>query len=144
MIYTIGTSNRTLEDFIHTLQKHEITVAIDVRSRPTSRFPHFRQKALAAELALRDIDYIWRGDVLGGEQSLRITADQQDEAMVSIVELASRKNVVVFCAEGDPARCHRSWSIGQRLLQKWGLVTANVLRNGSVEYVDETLSRIFR
>ncbi|WP_340693238.1 DUF488 domain-containing protein [Hyphomonas sp.] len=144
MIYSIGTSNRTLEEFIRTLQKHEITIAIDVRSRPTSRFPHFRQKALAAELALRDIDYIWLGDVLGGEPSMHITADQQDDAMGTIVQLASHQHVVVFCAEGDPAQCHRSWNIGQQLLQKWGLVTVSVLRNGSLEDVDETLSRTVR
>ncbi|RLA77996.1 MAG: DUF488 domain-containing protein, partial [Deltaproteobacteria bacterium] len=42
-VFSVGTSTRSIEEFIALLKEHGIRVAVDVRRFPTSRrFPHFR------------------------------------------------------------------------------------------------------
>ena len=44
-IYTLGTSNRSLEDFFEILKEYQIETVVDVRHFPTSRlFPHFKKE----------------------------------------------------------------------------------------------------
>lgn len=66
-LYTIGHSNLPKEDFLAHLRQHNITVLVDVRSKPASRFvPHFNKKALDAYLKENGIEYRFEGDALGG------------------------------------------------------------------------------
>ncbi len=66
-LYTIGHSNLSKEDFLAHLRQHNITVLVDVRSAPVSRFvPHFNKKALEAYLKENGIDYRYAGEYLGG------------------------------------------------------------------------------
>ena len=66
-IYTIGYGSRSIEQFIETLQQHDIAYLIDVRSTPYSRYkPEFSKEALAAELQRHRIRYVFMGDTLGG------------------------------------------------------------------------------
>jgi len=46
VIYTLGTSTRPFADFLALFLEHEIKVGVDVRSFPTSCFPHFRREFL--------------------------------------------------------------------------------------------------
>ena len=51
IIYTIGHSTRTLEEFIGLLQTFSIEMLADVRSYPGSRrYPHFNKENLSKEL----------------------------------------------------------------------------------------------
>ena len=45
-IYSIGTSNRSLDEFISLLRNYGIETVVDVRSFPTSRFEHFKRDTL--------------------------------------------------------------------------------------------------
>jgi uncharacterized protein (DUF488 family) len=66
-LYTIGHSNLAKEEFLAHLRQHHITVLVDVRSAPVSRFvPHFNKKALEAYLKENGIDYRYAGEYLGG------------------------------------------------------------------------------
>lgn len=68
-IYTIGHSNRTLEEFLGALQSHGIEQVVDVRRWPTSRkHPHFSREALDRSLRAAGIAYLWMGDSLGGHR----------------------------------------------------------------------------
>jgi uncharacterized protein (DUF488 family) len=58
VIYTIGHSTHSLDDFIALLNAHAVTRLADVRSVPRSRrHPHFSADALAESLAAVDVTY---------------------------------------------------------------------------------------
>ena len=66
LIYTMGTSTRSPEEFIELVTSHNLEVVVDVRRFPTSRFEHFRREKLAKLLGGIGIDYIYMGQELGG------------------------------------------------------------------------------
>jgi uncharacterized protein (DUF488 family) len=58
VIFTIGHSTRSVEEFIDLLKKHEVQLLIDVRRFPASRrYPHFNGPALAESLSTAGIHY---------------------------------------------------------------------------------------
>jgi uncharacterized protein (DUF488 family) len=66
VIYTLGTSNRTLDQFFALLKEHVIEVAVNIRSFPTSQFPHFAKRNLEKSLTSQGIRYLHSGKELGG------------------------------------------------------------------------------
>ncbi len=59
LIYTIGHSTRTIENFINMLQSFNIQLLFDIRRFPGSKkFPHFNKDFLQAALAKKQIKYI--------------------------------------------------------------------------------------
>ena len=67
VVWTIGHSNLSLEQFIPLLTGNGIQTLVDVRSIPNSRHvPQFNRKRLSAAMAQAGIDYVYLGDVLGG------------------------------------------------------------------------------
>ncbi|HEX2906092.1 MAG TPA: DUF488 domain-containing protein [Phototrophicaceae bacterium] len=67
ILYTIGHSNISRADFLMLLRQHHITVLVDVRSAPYSRYvPHFNKAALEAFLVENGINYKYAGEYLGG------------------------------------------------------------------------------
>ena len=66
LIYTLGTSTRSPEEFIELLKSHGVKVVVDVRRFPSSRFEHFREAKLARLLAGAGVDYVYMGRELGG------------------------------------------------------------------------------
>lgn len=127
-LYTLGHSNRSLEDFIVLLDAAGIRTLVDVRAQPQSaRHPHFAQDSLRDALGGVGIDYHWAGRQLGGQRSTRAdsphTALQEDglrgfadymdgdafkKAAVQLIGLARRAPCAILCAERDPLHCHRS------------------------------------
>ena len=56
--FTIGHSNRTIEEFIGLLDDHDVELVVDVRRFPGSaRYPQFDEDALAATLSEAGIDF---------------------------------------------------------------------------------------
>ncbi|MBK5191045.1 MAG: DUF488 family protein [Methanosarcinales archaeon] len=47
-LWTIGTSNRSLEEFLGLLEVYQIEAIADVRRFPTSKHKHFKQENLKA------------------------------------------------------------------------------------------------
>jgi uncharacterized protein (DUF488 family) len=126
-VFTIGHSNRPIEEFIELLLEHGIERLLDIRTVPKSRHnPQFGQDQLPASLADAGIAYQYIG-ALGGlrharkdspntgwrNKSFRGYADymqtEQFQAGVDeVVALASTTRVALMCAEAVPWRCHRS------------------------------------
>lgn len=127
-IWTIGHSNRRLEDFLAILEANDIRLIADVRLLPGSkRYPHFDRAALKASLLSRQIGYEHFRE-LGGRRkarpdsqntawrnpSFRGYADymETDEFRVGIerlLESAARTGpTAVMCAEAVWWSCHRS------------------------------------
>lgn len=134
VVYTIGHSTRSLEDFVALLHAHGVQRLIDVRTVPRSRHnPQFNRDSLPQELQREGIAYQHMAG-LGGLRktrpdslntgwrnlSFRGYADymQTDEFSRSLDELgdaAEDAQVAIMCAEAVPWRCHRSL-VGDALL----------------------------
>lgn len=127
-IYTLGHSNRTLEELLDILRQAGIQVLVDVRAQPHSAHnPQFNREALRAAVEAAGRTYHWAGRQLGGmrpaqpgsphvalvDDSLRAYADYMDlaafqTAAAQLVRLATGASLAILCAERLPERCHRS------------------------------------
>jgi uncharacterized protein (DUF488 family) len=132
LIHTVGHSDHTTAAFIELLRGHGITLVVDVRSQPYSRWAHqFNRENLAPDLQDADIGYRFMGDALGGRPAAR--GEQRPEGerpdygrmeraptyqagIDRLLELARSEPVAVMCSEGDHRRCHRHLLIAQTLL----------------------------
>jgi uncharacterized protein (DUF488 family) len=102
-IYSLGTSNRTQEEFLNILKKFNIQQVIDVRRFPTSKFEHFKKENLANFLEKEAIAYFWWGKELGGyrkEGYLNYTCTQEfKKYLKKLEELAKSKITCIICCE---------------------------------------------
>lgn len=59
LFYTIGHSNRPVDDFIKVLKKNKINLVVDVRSLPSSnKHPQYNKETLSETLDINNINYI--------------------------------------------------------------------------------------
>ncbi|GAA4891810.1 DUF488 domain-containing protein [Tessaracoccus lubricantis] len=80
-LFTVGHSDRSLEEFVELLTAHGVGVLADVRSLPGSRkFPHFNSDVLAATLPAQGIEYL-RIEDLGGRRNKSKTVDPSVNGM---------------------------------------------------------------
>jgi uncharacterized protein (DUF488 family) len=126
IIFTLGTSNRSLEEFVHLLRINGIEMVVDVRSFPTSRFPHFRKETLSQSLGEAGLGYSCLGKELGGYRKGGYEAYMQTRDFLRGMELlermATRCRCALLCAERLPQRCHRRF-IGRSLEERgWKIV----------------------
>ena len=112
-IFTIGHSNRSIEDFISLLMKHGIQILVDVRRFPTSKHEHFKRENLEKYLEKYGIKYIYLGDKLGGYRSGGYKSFTQTEefrrGIEHLEEIAKTGVTAIMCAERFPWRCHRKY-----------------------------------
>ena len=127
VIYTIGHSTRTLEEFIHLLQTHGVVLVADVRSVPRSRHnPQFDRDTLPDALQAAGIAYChfpglgglrhahpdspnkaWHNASFRGYADYMQTTDFE-LALEQLLEAAAQGQTALMCAEAVPWRCHRS------------------------------------
>ena len=125
-IFTVGTSNRTTEDFIAILTHYGIQILVDVRRFPSSRFIHFNRENLAPACKSRGIDYRWMGDLLGAfraesyERYCR--TDDFTRALGRLEGLAGTQTVAMCCAERLPQKCHRQFIARALEKHKWPVI----------------------
>lgn len=117
-IYTLGTANRSIEEFLDILKFYQIQTVIDVRRFPTSKwFVHFKKENLARILKEAKIEYLHfeklGGFRAGGYKEYTKTKEFK-EALKELINIAKNKNLVIFCAERLPWKCHRAY-IGREL-----------------------------
>jgi uncharacterized protein (DUF488 family) len=109
--FTVGHSNRSLEEFRELLKKYGIDLLIDVRSVPfSSRHPHFSKPVLSKALEGEGIDYLHLPE-LGGFRKEGYTeymkTDAFRKAVDKLITLSMGRKSVLMCAEKDWNRCHR-------------------------------------
>ena len=140
-IFTIGHSNRPLEEFLELLSENEIELLADVRTVPRSRHnPQFSKENLSRSLPRHGIEYV-HIPALGGlrghkrsdtpshntaweNASFRNYADYAEtqpfrEGLAELVELARKKRTAYMCAEAVWWRCHRRIITDYLLAQGW-------------------------
>lgn len=127
VVFTIGHSTRTIEEFIRLLQANAVARVVDVRTVPRSRHnPQFNRDTLPASLKAAGIGYTHMAE-LGGlrhstkdsinmgwrNASFRGYADYMQtpefrQALDELIALTQQDRVALMCAEAVPWRCHRS------------------------------------
>jgi uncharacterized protein (DUF488 family) len=127
VIYTIGHSTRSMEEFARLLRAHGVGRVIDVRTVPRSRHnPQFNRDTLAAALHRRRMHYrhmpglgglrhpkrdsmntAWRNSGFRGYADYMQTPECAG-SLARAIDLARLEPSVLMCAEAVPWRCHRS------------------------------------
>jgi len=117
-IWTIGHSNRSIDDFLSLLTAYRIECIADVRRFPMSRrHPHFGIDSLRDSLRVAGISYRHISD-LGGRRTARPDSNNSNwkneafrgyadymeskefaDAVAQLQELASQMRTTVTCAE---------------------------------------------
>jgi uncharacterized protein (DUF488 family) len=127
-VYTIGHSNRSLEDFLALLKEFAIQALADIRSQPDSRkFPHFNLENLETVLPRHGVEYLWLPK-LGGRRRTRKGFDSPNKGLTSsgfrsyadymceedfrqgveqLLSVASEARTAYMCAEALYWQCHR-------------------------------------
>jgi uncharacterized protein (DUF488 family) len=126
VIYTIGHSTRTIDEFIALLSVHGVQQLADVRTIPKSRrHPQFAKDALSVSLPAAGIAYrhvaelgglrkprtdstntAWRHEGFRGYADYMETPDFE-QAVESLIAWAGTAPTAVMCAEAVWWQCHR-------------------------------------
>lgn len=157
MLYTIGHSNRSLEEFLGALRAHGITAIADVRSQPYSRlYPHFDREALAESLKAQGIAYVFLGKELGARSPdagcyengkvqfdrLARTAAFQ-EGLERVRQGMEQYRVALLCAEREPLACHRTILVARQLSMR-GVNILHIIDEKTAEEHERTTERLQR
>jgi uncharacterized protein (DUF488 family) len=127
VVYTVGHSTRTLDEFIELLQAYAVALVVDVRTVPRSRHnPQFNKETLPTALKPFGIRYIHMPEIGGlrrpkpdsvnlawKNSSFRGYADSMQtkeftDNLLKIIALARENRLALMCAEALPWRCHRN------------------------------------
>lgn len=126
-MFTIGHSNRPLEEFLNMLRAHDVTLLADVRTMPRSRHnPQFNYDSLPSALGAAGIDYrhipglgglrhprkdsintAWQNASFRGYADYMQTPEFAG-SLKELEQLAAARTTAIMCAESLPWRCHRS------------------------------------
>ncbi len=127
IIYTIGHSTRTLEEFISILASFQIAILADIRSYPGSRrYPHFNNEDLQISLQRYNIQYkhfpnlggrrkaskdskniAWKNEGFRGYADY-MESDVFKKEIIHLEEIALQQATAYMCSEAVWWRCHRS------------------------------------
>jgi uncharacterized protein (DUF488 family) len=149
-VYTIGHSNRSIEDFMALLTAFAVEVVADVRSVPHSAHnPQFDIASLQRSLRANEIRYMhlvelggfrqvspdspnggWRNARFRGYADYMQTAEFA-AAMDRLVDETRAASTAIMCAEAVPWRCHRSL-IADALLVR-GIDVVDIIGTGPVK-----------
>ncbi len=160
VIWTIGHSTRSLEEFIGILHSFQIKLLADIRSYPGSkRFPHFNKTNLELSLPKEGINYIhlvnlggrrkqgpnsintaWQHTAFRGYTDYMETANFQT-AIPELESEALRQRTAYMCSEAVWWRCHRSLVSDYLKFQGWEVIHIMGKSNG-VEHPYTKASRI--
>ncbi len=151
MLYTIGHSNQSFDQFLRLLAQHQIAELVDVRSSPASRFaPQFDRAELHMNLPQHAIKYLYMGDQLGGRPGAPEFYDAEGHALYGrmaqsrtftdalewLIARAASVRLTIMCSEENPAVCHRHLLIA-RVLREQGIELSHIRGDGALQSYDE-------
>ena len=124
-VWMIGHSKHPLSAFVGLLRSHEISLLVDVRSSPRSRYPWFEKARLRNGLRASEIEY-WHCAKLGGKPALPLpkVRDLLDYF------LPPKQRMCFMCSEGDYLQCHRHYHLA-RVIVPMGYTVLQIQRDGS-------------
>jgi len=157
VIYTIGHSTHSIENFIQLLNSRGITAIADVRSAPYSRFqPQFNREPLTKSLKDSGIEYVFVGDLIGGRSNneddyengrvvysrLR-NSDSFENGLQRVVLGSEKYKLALMCSEKEPIECHRTLLVGQTLFER-EIPVNHILGDGTLENHDDSIQRLLK
>jgi uncharacterized protein (DUF488 family) len=137
-LWTLGHSTRSIDEFIGLLRVHQISLLVDVRTVPRSRYnPQFNTDILAESLkeaglvslhmpalgglrkARKDsINNGWRNASFRGYADFMQTEEFQC-ALEQLMAYGTGTRTAIMCAETVPWRCHRSLIADALVTRGW-------------------------
>lgn len=153
LIFTIGHSNQSSQEFLKLLCDNFIQILVDIRSRPDSKFANqFNAAILKTTLTNKKIKYLYLGKELGGKPSNPSMYDKEGHALYNVMAQApsflkaiqrllrglESYRIAVMCSEEDPTKCHRYLLVGRVMGQK-GVRVLHIRSDGRVQ-TDEQLT----
>jgi len=146
-IFMTGYSNLPEEVFIENLKKNGITMVVDIRERPYSRFQKWTSiKKLPDTLFKYGIKYQWMGGNLGGSLFwkegdecglFKETEQKVWLGLEKLSDLAKEERVCLMCACGNFEKCHRS-VIAVFLISDYGATVYDINKDGTAQKVELT------
>lgn len=144
-VYTIGYSGFSIDDFITTLKKHNISLVVDVRSSPYSNhFPEYNKDALEICLKTHRIYYRNYANEFGARQSdrkyyckegyLDFEVFSKSKPFLNGVKklrnsMEQNYTFALLCAEKNPICCHRTILVARAFFE-CGYNVVHLLSNG--------------
>jgi uncharacterized protein (DUF488 family) len=150
-LWTIGHSNRPIEEFLELLRENQIECLADVRRFPGSRkHPQFGKEPLALSLAKAGIGYrhyealggrrrqrladspnsAWRVEQFAAYADYTLSAEFQ-AALAELTDLARNERTAIMCAEQDWHSCHRRIIADVLVARGWQV--QNIVRKHRIE-----------
>lgn len=149
VIWTVGHSTRSIEEFLNLLIVHEIQLLVDIRSFPGSRkYPHFNKERLSVSMNAAGIGYkhmaglggrrkpdkdsvntAWRHPSFRGYADYMNTAEFQEQISI-LKNLAETKRTAYMCAEAPWWKCHRA--LVSDFLKVSGWEVLHIMEKGKV------------
>lgn len=157
MIYTVGHSTHTIQDFLKLLKSRGISAIADVRSAPYSRFqPQFNREVLTKSLKESGIEYVFVGDSIGGRSSNeddyengRVVygrlknSDNFENGLQRVIAGSEKFQLALMCSEKEPVECHRTLLVGQTLFER-GTPITHIHGDGSLEKHEDAIQRLLK
>lgn len=153
IIYTIGYSGFSIQNFTVALRQHGIRLLVDVRSSPYSiRYTDFNKETLQSILHESGIYYRNYAEEFGARQkdkslytkegyldfSLHYKTVSFQKGVNKLIKSMEQGYVfALMCAEKDPINCHRAIMVS-RYFSKLGYMVTHIEPNG-VEETQEDL-----
>lgn len=127
IIWTIGHSTHSMEEFVGMLRSFQIKILVDIRSYPGSgRYPHFNKETLEVSLPAKGIQYLhlkelggrrrpvknslntaWRNDAFRAYADYMQT-NEFKQAIEKLQTIARKQFTACMCSEAIWWSCHRS------------------------------------
>ena len=140
--FSIGHSNRSIDEFTGLLAVNGVTCVVDVRSAPYSRrHPQFNRESIRTGLQLAGIQNLYLGDSLGARHSKPSVLTPDGKVDFSRVRLMPafqtgigrvirgiKKGlcIALMCAEKNPFDCHR-FVLVSRELAACGVLVSHII-----------------
>lgn len=156
VLWSLGHSNITIDEFIDLVRSRDIDVIADVRSMPFSKYtPHFNQELLKKSLEAAGIRYRFMGDSLGGRPPEPEMYDEEGHVLYSklaknyrfkagLEQLcidSEKYRIAMMCSEESPQKCHRRLLISRVLIDQ-GVETRHIRGDKSIQK-DSELNELF-
>ncbi len=155
VIFSIGHSNHSIEQFVALLRQHGITALADVRSAPYSRFQsQFNKDALERSLKAEGIKYVFLGKELGARSDDRSCYQNGRvrypllaktalfrKGLERVLTGARDFKIAIMCAEKEPLECHRTLLVS-RALEENGATVQHILADGGLESHRDAMYRL--
>jgi len=156
MLYTIGHSNRTIDQFIELLKENRVDAIADVRSSPYSGMnPQYNREDIKRSLSCHDIAYVFLGKELGARRDEeccyvdgvaryeKIAATTAFKAGLERIRSGVKsRRIAMMCAEKDPLTCHRTILICRYL--KDDVSIAHIVEPRGLELHEDAEERLMR